>query len=107
MYFNFKRLGLEDKARKTIAYSIAGTVALMAVVFLIPEDINIPNAVFVAPQVIIMIQVANLYQKKLIDEHEQNGGVLASNWKAFGIGVVFTAVIFLIVFAIVFIFMPD
>jgi hypothetical protein len=103
MYLNFKRLGLEDKAKKCLLYSIIATIIVFGVIFLIPEDTNIPNAAFTIPQLIAMIQIAKYQQGALIDEHTSSGGAMYSNWKAFGISLVFLVGIMAIIFGLVFV----
>ncbi len=102
MYLNFKRLGSGGKAKKCLLFSVIATIVIFGVIFLIPEDVDIPNTVFTIPQVIAMVQIAKIQQGTLIDEHINSGGALSSNWKAFVIGLLFVVGILAIVFGIVF-----
>ena len=104
MYLNFKRLGLENKAKNCILYSTIATVLIFGIIYLIPEDINIPNAAFTFPQLIAMVQIAKNQQGALIDGHLNSGGAISSNWKAFGISLLFLVIIMAIIFGIAFIF---
>ncbi|BBM02952.1 hypothetical protein [Microbulbifer sp. GL-2] len=103
MYLNYKRLGLYDKATKCIVISIVATIAIFGVVYLIPEDINIPNIAFTIPQVIAMVQIAKSQQEALINEHISSGGTMSSNWKAFGISVLIILAIIALVTGAVFV----
>jgi amino acid transporter len=102
MYLNFKRLGLIEKANKTLIYSSIATVIVFIIIFLIPEDINIPNTAFSIPQIIAMVQIAKHQQGGLIETHAEANGPLASNWKAFGIGLLFTIAIMAVIFGVLF-----
>src|SRR5690606_4125770 len=82
---NFKRLGKESAARDALIYSVIATVAVTALALLIPEDWNIPSFAFTVPQLVAMMQIARQQQEADIDRHIDNGGALASNWKALGI----------------------
>ena len=102
MYLNYKRLGLYDKATKCIVISIFATIAIFGVVYLIPEDIKVPNIAFTIPQVIAMVQIAKSQQESLINEHISAGGTMSSNWKAFGISVLIMLAIIALVTGAVF-----
>jgi ABC-type nickel/cobalt efflux system permease component RcnA len=83
---NFRVLGDHDRARKMLIYSGVGTVVMLSIGFAIPESWNIPNVVFLVPQLLAMHQYAKRNQEAHIQAHVENGGQLESNWKAFGVG---------------------
>jgi len=87
MAINYKRLGMDAEANKTLLYSVLAMLAFFVIIYFIPDDINIPQYVFVIPQVVVMAQLAKRYQQEYIDVHIQNGGEMASNWKAAGIAI--------------------
>lgn len=105
MSINYKRLGNEEAAKKTLIYSVLATFAVLGVIFLIPEDIEIPNTALSIPQVIAMVQIAKKNQQNDIDNHISDGGQVSSNWKAFGIGLLTMIPILALVFLIVFVTM--
>ena len=84
---NYKHLGQQSEARNALIYSLLATVLILFIAFLIPEDVNIPGLVFTIPQVIAMVQIAKKQQGEAISQHVEKGGVLASDWLAFGISI--------------------
>lgn len=95
---NYKRLGDHDKASKALQYSVLATVVLITCIFLIPDDVYIPNSVFTIPQIVVMVYLAKAYQAKDIEEHIEKGGLMYSNWKAFGIGLLAAIVLIAFIF---------
>ncbi len=93
MSVNHRRLGNTDKAKSTLLYSFLAFVGILVIAFLIPEDLNIPDVVFTVAQVAAMVAIAQQWFDAPIREHRANGGLLASNWKAFGISLLFMIVL--------------
>lgn len=85
LYFNFKRLGRQAAARNALIYSVLGLLAVLAVTLIIPEDMNLPSIGITVMEVIVMMQIAKQQLGRDIDNHVEQGGVLASDWKAFGV----------------------
>ncbi|BFM09152.1 hypothetical protein [Halioxenophilus aromaticivorans] len=102
MYINFKRLGLPDKANKSLLYSIIGFVLLMIASIFIPYADKIPNIAFTVAQVVALLHFSKEHLGPLIDSHAANGGELASNWKAFGIGLLVLLPVVAFVFLLAF-----
>ena len=88
MAINYGRLGRPGAKRNAIVWSALGTAALLSIIFLIPEDLSIPNSLFYLPQLAVMYGVAHSLQGPAIDLHRERGGSLASVWRAVGIGCV-------------------
>ena len=86
MAINYGRLGHDSAKWHALLWSLLGTAALLTALFFIPEDLPIPNAVFILPQVAVMYSVAKSLQGAAIDAHQERGGALASVWRAVGIG---------------------
>ncbi|MCA9070804.1 MAG: hypothetical protein KDA84_17865 [Planctomycetaceae bacterium] len=84
---NYWRLGKTTAAQITFALFAVGTAAFFALVYAMPDDLNIPNVVFTIPQLFMVYGVTNLLQADDIRAHIRNGGKLASAWAAVGIGV--------------------
>jgi len=82
---NYKRLGNVRMANKTLTYTVLATIALFLTAYFMPVDMNVPNIIFTIVQVVVMVQIAKNLQQKELNNHLSHGGVLASNWKAFGI----------------------
>jgi hypothetical protein len=95
---NFKKLGKKTEARNAIIYSVVATIVVIIIGMNIPEEWNIPNMAFTIPQFLAMSHIAKQMQEKDINHHVKNGGVLASNWKAFGISLlVFTGIMIVLI----------
>lgn len=99
---NFKRLGNEAAARKTLILSVMGTIAVFVLAFFIPENIDVPGSALAAPQLVLMIMLTKQLQEKDIKQHEEAGGIMASNWKALGIAML--VVLAILVLATPFVF---
>ncbi|PCI42095.1 MAG: hypothetical protein COB51_13395 [Moraxellaceae bacterium] len=84
---NFRRLGNQAAANKTLVLSILGTIAVFVIAYFIPENIDVPGAALTVPQLIIMIMLTKQFQESDIKQHQEAGGIMASNWKAFGIAI--------------------
>jgi hypothetical protein len=82
---NFKILGQDDLARTALIYSGLGMLGVIVIAVFIPESWNVPNVVFQVPQIVLMYQYAKRHQEADIAAHIENGGGVASNWKAAGI----------------------
>lgn len=85
---NYKRLGNVRMANKALTYTVLATIFLFLVAYFMPEDMNVPNMVFTVIQVVVLVQIAKQLQAKELSNHVAHGGVLASNWKAFGISLI-------------------
>lgn len=97
---NFKKLGKETEARNAIIYSIIATIVVFIIGMNIPEDWSIPGIVFTIPQALVMFHIAKQMQEKDIDQHIENGGALASNWKAAGISVLVFIGVMIVLFPV-------
>jgi len=102
MAINYQRLGYQAAAKKTLVWSGIATLVLFGIIFLIPEDTKIPNSAFTIPQIIAMVQLAKRYQQDKLEAHVASGGLLASNWKAFGISLLVLIPLFLLIFTVAF-----
>jgi len=86
MAINYSRLGKKTAALLAVAIAVVATLALIAVLAVIPEDLNIPNFVFIVPQLIAVYLIANALQGDLIRSHAGRGGAVASAWASVGVG---------------------
>lgn len=85
---NFKVFGDSDKVKKTWIISILATIAVFGLIFLIPENINIPNVVFPLVYMGITGYLVKVYQEKNINEHTKNGGEQHSWWRIIAISII-------------------
>lgn len=82
---NYARLDRPTAAMHALVWSVVATVLLMVALTVMP-DVRIPNLAYLAPQLIVMYLVAQNLQERLIREHRQRLGRMASGWAAAGIG---------------------
>ncbi|ABD80901.1 hypothetical protein [Saccharophagus degradans] len=99
---NYKSMGEHRNARSAIIYSAVGFVAIMLLAAFIPESWNVSNTVFTVTQIIVMVQLAKRYQGAALDAVKTSNGSFQSNWKAFGISLLFLLFIGVVVFGVVF-----
>jgi hypothetical protein len=101
MALNYRMLGRQDLARKAFILTLVATLLVFVIAFQIPPDWHVPDSVFTAPQIALMIYLAKWAQGEDIAIHVRNGGALASNWKAFGISLVVLLVLLAILFLVI------
>lgn len=85
---NYQRLGQRVSRLHALLWSAIGTIGMFAAAFLIPDSWPIPDAVYAAMPPAVMYGCASSLQGGVIELHVRRGGVLASNWRAVGIGVI-------------------
>jgi hypothetical protein len=93
MALNYRRLGLPAKAMHSAIWSAVATAALIAIAIGMPDDIKIPNMLFLIAQVLAMFIVATKLQGANLSSHQFHGGRLASAWGAAGIAILCSIVI--------------
>ncbi|MEM1211545.1 MAG: hypothetical protein AAGI68_04525 [Planctomycetota bacterium] len=86
MAINFARIGEKAAAWTTVAVGFVTTIAVFALVFVLPDSLPVPDIVFVIPQLIAVYLIANALQGKTIQAHADAGGDVASAWPSAGIG---------------------
>ncbi|WP_428228515.1 hypothetical protein [Flavobacterium sp.] len=82
---NFKVFNDDEKVKKTWIITILFTLLVFGLIFLIPENINIPNIIFPIIYMGIAGYFTKKYQEKNINEHTQNGGEHYNGWRIAGI----------------------
>lgn len=100
---NFKVFGEQDKVKKTWIYAILTTIAVFAIAFSIPEDINIPNQLIPLVYTGIAYFIIIHFQGDRIKAHIDEGGPLHGWWRIIGIsliGLLVTTLPFLIFFLV-------
>ncbi|MDC0610216.1 hypothetical protein OAP63_05740 [Vibrio sp.] len=102
MALNYKRLGLTESYKKSLLISTVATLLLFTIIIFGEVSSNIPNIVFTLPQIMAVYFIAKQYQKPLIEKHKYEGGMLASNWLAAGIGSIIMLIVMVILFAVIY-----
>ncbi|AWB64951.1 hypothetical protein C2869_00175 [Saccharobesus litoralis] len=96
---NFRRLGRDTEAQYSLYGGIALTLLLFVISFLLPDNVSGSTLTTIIPT-IIMQQIAKHRLQNDLDTHIAANGELESGWKAFGISLLFLAIIALITFGI-------
>jgi hypothetical protein len=99
---NFKVFGEHDRARKTWLYTIIATIIIFGGIFSIPDNVKIPNQIIPLIYTGIAYYLVKHFQGQNIEEHVDSGGGLFSWWRTIGVALIGLVVIFVSVFAIVF-----
>ncbi len=99
---NYKQLGQHAEAKKSLIYSVLGLVAIFAVGWFVDMYVTIPDIVYSIAQVVIIIQIAKAHQGKALARHLASNGRFYSNWRAFGISLIFMAVLIAIIVAAIY-----
>ena len=107
MAINYSRMGSKTAARITVVIAVIATIALFAVIFAIPEDINIPNVVFLVPQLVAVYAIANGLQGDQVRQHAARRGTVASAWPSVGIGFLCLPLVLGAVFGVAFLLEPS
>lgn len=85
---NFKAFGDYNKAKNTWIISILSTILIFGLIFLIPENIQIPNVIFPLIYMSIAGYLTKLYQQQKINEHINNRGEQFGWWRTIAISLV-------------------
>ena len=84
---NFKRLGQEEKVKKTWLFTIASTIVIFGGIFLIPGIEKIPNIIIPLAYTGIAQMLIRRSQGAAIKAHIETGGQTFSTWRAVWIGI--------------------
>ncbi|MBL3658369.1 hypothetical protein [Fulvivirga sediminis] len=71
---NFKKLGKEHLVSQTWIFTIIFSAGLIAILLLIPDDINVPNMIFPIMEVLLVRYLFNLHQKEDAETYVESGG---------------------------------
>jgi hypothetical protein len=99
---NFKVFGDFTKVRNTWIISILSTILIFSLIFMIPEDIKIPNVIFPIIYMGIAAYFTKKYQEKDIVQHIENGGEEFNWWRTVGISLIGCIVTLGILFGVAF-----
>lgn len=78
---NFKAFNEIDKAKKTWIYAIITTIIIFGSLFLIPENVKIPNQIMPLIYTAIAYYLVRHFQGKNISDHISSGGQLYNWWR--------------------------
>lgn len=87
MYKNFIAFGQPDKARMTIV-GIIGCVGILLAAFFIPAMDRIPNIVYSLFFTFLASFFVHKYQKDLISQHQEDGGLMRSTGEVLAVCVI-------------------
>ena len=107
MAINYWRMGLKTAAQSTIVITGIASIALFVLLYLVPDDLKIPNEVFYVPQLIIVYLIANALQGDYIHAHERLGGSMASAWPSVGIGLLCLPIVLIVFVALALLLEPS
>lgn len=107
MAINYSRMGSKTAARITVFIALIATIALFAMLFAIPEESNIPNVVFIVPQLVAVYAIADGLQGGQVRKHAAQRGPVASAWRSVGVGLLCLPLVLGAVFAVAFLLEPS
>lgn len=99
---NFKAFNDFEKVKTTWIITLISTVIIFALIFIIPENINIPNIVFPLIYTGIAAYFIKQYQEKNINEHLKNGGEEFGWGRTIGVSIAGCILTFAVIFSIFF-----
>lgn len=95
---NFKVMGQQDLARKTIGWGIVAVIAVIGLAFVLPD--KMPNYVVPLACAIGLRAWAEARFGKLLKQHKTAGGSQYSWWRVLGLVLLFVAILFTAAFLI-------
>jgi hypothetical protein len=97
---NFKALGQPEKVKLTWIITIIATVVIFGGIFLIPDNINIPNQIIPIAYTAIAFGLFKKYQEEKTLQHINQGGLIYNWGRVIGIGIIGLLITMLPIFAI-------
>ena len=85
---NFKVFGDFDKVKRTWIITILASILIFGLIFMIPEDVKIPNVIFPVIYMGIAAYFTKKYQEINIAKHIENGGEEYNWWRTIGISLI-------------------
>ncbi|WP_316836978.1 hypothetical protein [Pedobacter nutrimenti] len=95
---NFKVFGEYDKAKKTWIYTVIATIILFGGIFLIPDNVKIPNQIIPLIYTGIASYLLKHFQGQNIEIYINSGGEFFSWWRTVGIGLIGLVITFVLIF---------
>lgn len=85
---NFKALNEPDKAKVTWLFTVIGTIIIFGGIFIIPEDINVPNYLIPLVYSGIAGSIAHFTQGEGLKEFASKGGESYTAWRALAVSLI-------------------
>jgi len=95
---NFKAFNEFDKAKMTWIYAIIATIVVFGGVFLIPDNVKMPNQVIPLIYTAIAYYLVKHFQGQNISTHLDSGGQLFSWWRTIAVGLIGLAITIIPIF---------
>lgn len=89
---NFKAFDDSEKAKKTWIYAIIATIVVFGGVFLIPDNVKIPNQIIPLIYTSLAYYLVQHFQGQNISKHINAGGHLHSWWRTISVGIIGLAI---------------
>lgn len=99
---NLQLLGKADRVAMVWGISVFLLVVTLVLAFVLPEEV--PAMPFAIAQLMAMIMFAKSLMEADLKQHAEAGGAVLSNWRAAGIGLMFTLGLAALMFAVLMIF---
>jgi hypothetical protein len=105
---NYMLLGEEEAGQRTMKWGLAGTVLMLLLFFLLPENVSdaVPNIVYSMAFTGLFYYLAKRLQGEYLAEHRQLRGGFMTRWRAVGVGLI-SMVIAVVVAVSITAFLPD
>jgi hypothetical protein len=98
---NFKAFNETQKAKTTWIIAIIATIIIFSGIFLIPEDVKIPNQIIPLIYTGITFYFVQHYQGQKINEHLNSGGAFYGWWRTIAIGLITTIITLSVIIGII------
>lgn len=95
---NFKTFNEITKAKKTWIYAIIATVIIFGGIFLIPENVKIPNQIIPLIYTVIASFLVQHFQRQKIANHINLGGQIYNWWRIIAVGLIGLAITIIPIF---------
>ncbi|ALN18204.1 hypothetical protein [Ectopseudomonas mendocina] len=99
---NLQLLGQAHRVAMVWGISVVLLLVTLVLAFVLPEEV--PALPFAVAQLMVMIMLAKNLMEADLKQHVEAGGAFLSNWRAAGIGLLFTIGLAALMFAVLMIF---
>ncbi|MFV9682494.1 hypothetical protein ACNFD4_07340 [Pseudomonas sp. NY15367] len=99
---NLQLLGQANRVAMVWGISVALLLVTLVLAVVLPDEV--PALPFAIAQLMVMIMLAKNLQEADLKQHADVGGAFLSNWRAAGIGLLFTIGMAALMFAVLMIF---
>jgi len=85
---NFKIIGQPENVKRTWIITLLTTAVIFSGIFLIPENITIPNQIIPIAYTAIAFGLFKKYQEEKTIKHIKSGGLIHSWWRVVAVGII-------------------